>query len=132
MDSKQFAWLYLVENGYSGVVPSYYGGWDSFDQNHRKYYDYRELKKEAAAALKQIHRVGVDWERTEAPTSNMRSQFEGTFADASSKEYLEGDLVLKDSTVQHWCAEALNVTNVFDMMAAVHQAADKFKRAFNE
>lgn len=132
MDSKQFAWLYLVENGYEGVFPSYDGGWDPVDRSRRKTYDYRELQKQTGAALKQIHDVGVDWKKTEAPASNMRSQFEGTFADSSQKEYLEGRLILRDGTAQQWCAEGLKVTNVFDMMATVHQADFNFKRVFNE
>jgi hypothetical protein len=120
-----------VENGYEGVEPSYYGGWDAIDKSE-KYFDAITITKRQNSALAEIKRFGVNWSKTEAPSSNMRSQFEGTFADASHKEFLEGELVLNSGKKQFWCAEALKVENVFDMMARVHEAPAEFKRVFGE
>lgn len=143
MDAKQFAWLYLVENGYANCRPSYYGGWDEVDPDddtpwyarkravslsaYGKDFDARQTN-----ALKIVKEVGVDWNKTQAPRSDMVSQFTDTFHDPDEKEFLEGTLVLKNGKKQFWCGEALQVTNVFDMMAAVHEAPDRFKEVFGD
>jgi hypothetical protein len=41
-------------------------------------------------------------------------------------------LVLNDGTKQTWCAEALEVSNVFEMMATVADAQARFEALFGE
>ena len=136
MDSKQFAWLYLIENGHAGQTPSYYGGFDVTDARLKKKYkngiSYAETVKLNEMYIKEIRKMGVDWSHTDAPRSALHSRFTDTFHDPEEKEYLEGTLVLKNGEKQSWSAEALGVTNVFDMMAAVSEAPAKFEAIFGK
>lgn len=133
MNSAQFAWLYLIQNGMAGVEPAYYGGYDIVDKRltpEKK--DYGDYGKFNSKYLHEIKTYGVNWAKTNSPRSDMVSQFEGTFCDSSEKEYLFGELVLNNGTKQSWCGESIEVTNVFDMMAEVHNAPDAFKEIFGE
>jgi hypothetical protein len=136
MNAKQFAWIYLIENGKAGCEPSYYGGWnilDDFDDMKYKKLSpwdgslFKAIREDSLAALRKI---GVDWDKTKSPTSSLYSEFNGTFADSSSCEYLKGTLVLLDGSEQHWIAESIEVSNVFEMMEQVSQGADKFEKIF--
>jgi hypothetical protein len=135
MDAKQFAWLYLIEHGYAGMREGTYGrnlvcprvkakfpndwmGWDFYKEAEQFY-------------LEEIRTIGVDWDKTVAPRSDLVSVFNGTFCDAGEKETLVGTLVLKNGDEQMWVADAIEVTNVFEMMAFVDQAKDRFKKLFS-
>ncbi len=134
MDAKQFAWLYLIEHGKAGCSPSFYGGYE-FDRNVRdtyNAYDIAAYDKIRLTYLETAKRIGVNWTKTKAPKSETHSVFNGTFADAGESEYLDGMLVLNDGSKQHWIAEALEVTNVFEMMATASAAEAKFKEYFGE
>lgn len=135
MKSKQFAWIYLIEHGLAGHKPSYYGGFDVEDNRLKgktKVYSLEDNTTELARKLylTEIKAYGVNWDKTEAPRSNSVSRFNGTFAEESEEEYLEGVLVLNSGTKQTWVAEALEVKNVFDMMEQASEAEKKFKEIF--
>lgn len=130
MNSKQFAWQYLIENGSAGVTSSYYGGYDLVDKR-MKYldtgWDYRPIK---VHYLKEIKDLGVDWNKTRAPVSELMSQFRGTFNDSSETEYLVGTLILTNGEKQSWIAESIKITNVFGMMAELGKSKERFKEIF--
>lgn len=138
MNAKQFAWLYLVEQGMAGRTPSFYGGYevdsDSRDRCGVKvsdtYFWSDGPDPLRSQFFKEIREHGVDWNKTRAPHSKTHSQFTDTFHDPIYKEYLEGTLVLNNGIKQPWCGQALEVTNVFDMMAAAHSAEERFARIF--
>jgi len=138
MDAKQFAWLYLVEQGMAGRTPSYYGGFEIDDKSKKRckgvvsdtYYWNAGTDPLREQFFKEIREHGVDWDKTEPPQSETHSQFTDTFHDPTYKEYLEGVLVLNNGIKQPWCGEALEVTNVFDMMAAVSTSEERFIKAF--
>lgn len=136
MNSKQFAWLYLVQNGKAGIGRAYYGGYDTIDENWENmfgsYWSIESHNKAYKYYATQMKSIGVDWDKTEAPKSDSISTFNGTFADSTKAEILTGVLVLKDGTEQHWEADAIEITNVFDMMAAVSEATEKFNTLFGE
>lgn len=91
----KFVWAYMIENGHptSGVW-SYYGGhFESED-----YFNYHKKKQNHSELKDRIKRVGVNWDKTEAPKSSQEYEFQGTFTDASRVETLLGDLVLNDGT----------------------------------
>jgi hypothetical protein len=133
MNSKQFAWLYLVSNGIAGARHAYYGGYDQVDKSLPEIgYDYGKLEEYKKIYLAQIKAHGVNWNKTQAPETDTHSIFNGTFADSGEEEHLEGVLVLNNGAKQNWIAEALEVKNVFDMMAVVHEAPEKFKQLFGE
>lgn len=132
MDSKQFAWMYLIEHGTAGGKPSYYGGVEIKDKQAKTikgdYFKVHEnIKKEY---LKEIKRVGVDWQKTAAPVNDSLNMFTGTFSEPEKREYIWGELVLNNRTVQTWSVDALEVTNVFDMMAEVDEVKKRFKCIF--
>lgn len=130
MDAKKFAWTYLVEHGFGGVKPSYYGGWDIVDTAMKKRgFSYTKIHEKY---LNEINKVGVDWDKTNAPSSDSVSEFQGTFCDATLKEVIRGNLVLNDGTVQVWYADAISVSNVFEMMARADVAKEKFHRFFEK
>lgn len=130
MDSKQFAWLYVIEHG----TPGRKRGMEVLDDvlldvkidNPRAWNASLEI---CAIYLDRIKRIGVNWDKTNAPTSDYYSEFNGTFNNPSDKEGLSGTLVLNDGTKQIWFADC-EVTNVFDMMAEVEQVKDKFNSLF--
>lgn len=135
MNSKQFAWLYLIENGTAGVEHSYYGGYTLVDQRMDgifKRFDHRSYEAVKQIYLKELKEIGVDWDKTSAPESNMVSQFAGTFSEADENEYLSGTLILNNGEKQTWIAEAIEVSNVFDMMAAVSEGQSKFTEMFGD
>lgn len=138
MDAKQFAWLYLVEQGMAGREPSFYGGYD-FDQRSMQrcksvvpdMYRWKSGTDPIRDQfLIEIRQYGVNWDKTEVPRSDTVSQFTDTFHDPDYKEYLKGVLVLNNGIEQPWCGEALKVTNVFDMMAQVSTAKERFSKVF--
>lgn len=133
MNSKQFAWLYLVEHGTAGIEPSYYGGYSIKDARLKNeglpWGDWKTFNKRY---LQEIKIYGVDWDKTKAPISTMVSEFEGTFHDSSEKEYLFGEITLNGGLIQSWCGEAIEVTNVFDMMATISNSKHNFEEIFNE
>ena len=138
MNAKQFAWLYLVENGVAGCKHNYYGGWDFMPGVIQRYrprkgryssIDQVDLK---AKMLAEAREVGVDWKRTADVQSDSVSEFTDTFHDPSTREILCGTLVLLDGTQQSWVADAVEVTNVFEMMAQVHAASERFEKVFGK
>lgn len=135
MNAKQFAWLYLVEHGFCGVRSSYYGGYEPTKETMKAYPTFNPWDRSHIDALRQasiniLRDRGVDWDKTEAPINERESEFNGTFNEPGHKEVLTGRLVLKDGTRQEWIADALEVGNVFEMMAAVHDAEKRFKGVF--
>jgi len=133
MNSKQFAWLYLIENGVAGCRPSYYGGHELSDKRMSSVYrdfDCTSLEAIKQIYLKELKEIGVDWDKTDAPDSNMVSQFAGTFSEADKNEMLSGKIVLKNGETQTWIGDNIKVTNVFDMMASVSEGHIKFGEIF--
>lgn len=129
MNAKQFAWVYLLESGYSDVHPSYYGGY------HDLYGDY--ISRESMAKLnttnkEKILKVGVDWNTTNSPISDRVSEFTSTFEDSDVTEKLIGTLMLKDGTSQEWIADSITVTNIFEMMAVAASGQETFNKLFGE
>lgn len=135
MNAKQFAWLYLVENGVPFQKPSYYGGFELVSEipNH-KYdrYDYMRQSKIVAIAKDLIKNHGVNWDKTDAPVQTTYYEFAGTECDSRSTEYLEGTLILNNGQDIFWCGENIQVTNVFEQMANASLAPAKFKEIFGE
>ena len=135
MDAKQFAWLYMVENGDVGVKHSFYGGVDIVDKRFQKKPFNGWMKGQSARrkfCLKEIKTYGVDWKKTAAPESDYVSEFNGTFAEPSRTETLNGTIVLKNGAVQIWYAAAIEVTNVFEMMAMIDGAKQRFIEIFGD
>jgi len=133
MNSKQFAWLYLIENGIAAVEHSYYGGYELVDKRMTgifKRFDHNSEIEVKQIYLKEIKEIGVDWNKTSAPESDMVAQFAGTFSEADENEYLSGKLILNDGKKQTWVAEKLEVSNVFEMMASVHEATARYNNLF--
>jgi hypothetical protein len=136
MDAKQFGWLYMIENGHAGCKHNYYGGWDvipgvldQYDIKRNKYngFDPQELRTKM---IEEVRRVGVNWKKTGDVQSDRVHEFSDTFHDPDTREILTGTLVLLDGTRQEWVANAVEVTNVFEMMAQIHSAAGRFESVF--
>jgi len=135
MNAKQFAWLYLVENGVPFQKPSYYGGFELVSEiPNYKYdrFDYTGQTKIVGIAKDLIKKYGVNWDKTQAPKQKRYYSFQGTFNDSGEDEYLEGTLVLNNNQEIFWCGETIEVTNVFEQMANVSEAPAKFKDIFGE
>ena len=134
MNSKQFAWSYLIKNGFAGVVHSFYGGYEAIDgemfAKYNRKWDWQ--LKALPEYRKMVKEIGVDWDKTKAPESDTVSLFTDTFHDPEQVEKLVGVLVLKNGRKINWVADALEVTNVFDMMEAVANAAADFEEIFGE
>lgn len=133
MNSKQFAWLYLVTNGYAGQTPSFYGGSQLADDRAKKIkcssWDHSPIRE---SYMKEISTIGVNWEKTDAPSNQSYNMFTDTFHSPESREFIEGELVLNNGLRQTWYTEALEVTNVFDMMAKVEEYTAKYYTIFKE
>jgi len=134
MDSKKFAWLYLVEHGFAGVKHSYYGGFKPNDlkmfSKYKKSWNWFITAKSEYLSL--IKKIGVDWNKTDAPTSDLVSEFNGTFEDEGQKEIMKGTLILKDGQKIEWVADRIEIRNVFDIMANVENQIVKFQEVFEE
>lgn len=130
MESKQFAWLYLVEYGWPNASSSYYGGFQL--SNDKGCCDYSALTREKKNVLANIKQVGVNWERTNAPDTESTDYFQGTFCDSGTKEVLYGIMTLNNGIDVPWYGDAIDVKNVFDMMAEADTYKEKFKEIFGE
>jgi hypothetical protein len=136
MDAKQFGWLYMIEHGQAGCKPSYYGGWDVVPEAVERYqprkgfYSSIDMADLREKMLADVRLWGVDWDRTDAVQSDSVSEFTDTFHDPDTREILRGTLVLLNGTRQQWMADAVEVTNVFDMMAQLAGATTRFEAAF--
>jgi hypothetical protein len=118
MDANQFAWAYLVMNGHANKRSSYYGGMEPVDHKAPGKVAVHWTDSWNDAFIKQIKTIGVNWKKTNAPASDSVSIFLGTFCkEQGHKEVIEGTLVLKNGTKQVWEAEALEVSNIFAVMA---------------
>lgn len=137
MDAKQFAWVYLIENGLAAVEPSYYGGHEFVDdvssvvKNPRNYSSI-DTKAIRDLYLQNIKHFGVDWDKTYAPLGTLYRLFEGTFCESSELEYLTGTLVLKNGSEQFWCSEAIDVQNVFEILARIDSSKALYTEIFGE
>lgn len=130
MDAKQFAWMYLINEGRANVEPSYYGGYEAIDKN------VPSVKKDYVNSfndtfLKMIKNVGINWDKTRSPAANTFSLFSDTFHDPDEKEFLVGKLVLKDGYVQNWVGEP-PVSSIFEMMANIDRYKADFKTLCGE
>jgi hypothetical protein len=136
MDAKQFAWMYMIENGVAGHKHGYYGSWDIQPYILEQYqfpkdkYNWVGTEEVARVFREEILKKGVDWHRTADVQSDTTHQFTDAFHDPETREILTGDLVLLDGTVQHWASDPIQVTTVFDMMTQVSDAAAKFQEIF--
>lgn len=133
MNSKQFAWAYLVKNGFANMRHSKWGGFDIIDPELPG-----KIKEQTYAltmyswnpiSISAIKEIGVDWEKTKAPEIEDHSMFAGTFCDPSQRQLLEGTLVLKDGTNQKWIAETLT-TDVFEVMANINLLQNFYELVF--
>jgi hypothetical protein len=136
MNAKQYAWIYMIDAGCANKQPSYYGGWVPTDGEApggkpRKEFPNSKVLDWDESYAEQIRKIGVNWEATQSPHGRSFSEFQGTFCDPGSKEYLTGTLVLNDGTKQKWIADTL-VTNALDMMANIDKLQSKFKDLFGE
>lgn len=137
MNSTQFAWLYLIEHGRGGASHNYYGGYNYDPKLTKSIPDFSEWDVKKVEQLQsmlrdKIKQIGVDWKKTVEPSSDLVSEFNGTFADSSHTEILTGTLVLRNGERINWLAKALEVTNVFEMMAQVSESPAKYESVFGE
>lgn len=98
LEVKQVCWAYLVEHGYPTTGRwSFYGGcWDHVEA--RKQYDDSTHADDTQELVAQIKRIGVNWEATEMPEFDVRSEFVGTDCDSNDTRTMIGLLVLNDGT----------------------------------
>lgn len=96
-EAIKFVWAYMIEQGRvtDGKWNYYAGDWQDAYQNN---YDFVARAKTMDAVRKKVKEIGIDWKKTQTPTSSMESSFEGTDNDSSSVESLIGILVLKDGS----------------------------------
>lgn len=139
MNATQFAWLYLIKNGFAGVQHSYYGGYkvdknEPFNEEMFNKYDgsWSWFIKAKDDYIDLIKKIGVNWKKTKAPESSSVSKFQGTFADSKEVEMLEGTLVLKNGQRIEWIADAIEVTSVFEMMANAANGQVEYNELFGE
>ncbi len=134
MEAKKFAWIYLIEHGDAGR--SYYGGLNLKDQRvahlHSSSWRSDSASKIKEFYLDEIKKIGVNWNKTLEPRNNEISLFTDTFHDSERKEIIEGELVLNNGLTQSWFADKLEISNVFEMMAAVTEFQTKYNSLFGE
>jgi len=130
IDAKKFVWAHMLEGGkLTNGKWSYYGaGWEDVTNNW--------TKNEAAFTdlKKKIKTVGIDWSKTNEPSSSMESAFTDTFHDADSVEALIGVLVLKDGT-QHTIGHSnsdLNFGQYVRMITELNNNQQKIKDILGE
>ena len=135
MNAKQFAWLYLIENGQAGMSPSYYGGYNPVQELKEKFskmsWDKQWSNPFKAQFIDAIKKYGVNWDATSAPESTLVHLFQGTFADSKQEELIEGTLVLCNGRKQYWSADKVQIGNVFEMMAGAAEAIKRGTELFN-
>lgn len=135
MNSKQFAWLYLIKNGDAGVRYSYYGGFILDDERMThlyKPYDHKSLENIKSAYLKEIRDIGVNWTKTGPPSSDIVHLFNGTFNPSEYSEKISGVIVLNNGLRQSWVADNIDVSNVFNMMESLFNSAEDAKTIFGD
>lgn len=124
MNSTQFAWAYLLKNGVVGVTYGYYGGYELIGDRNSCCVEHEKIQKLKNSAIAKIREFGVDWKKTRPPESDWRNEFDGTFNDPKSVEFISGVLVLKNGESQKWIADRIEVTEVFDLMADAENAKE--------
>ena len=141
MNAKQFAWAYLIKNGAAGVTPSLYGGLESQDLDeyseeleewfNKNKWSLSKTDRIREAFLKDIKKIGVSWEQTKPPVNEEFSIFVSTFADSYDvEEKIAGYLILNDGRKQYWCADQIEVSNVFEIMADQQILSDYYEEIF--
>lgn len=95
-ESLKTVWAYMLENGkLTSGSWSYYGGnWEGVSTN----WDWRKDQEANKEFLDKVKKVGVDWDRTKHPDSDMQSAFTDSFHDSARVETLLGTIVLKDGS----------------------------------
>lgn len=95
LDSKKAVWAYMIQQGkLTNGEWSYYGGsWeDGFN------YDWKKMEAAESSFREKVKRVGVNWDKTEMPSSDTHSAFTDTFHDSEQVETLLGTIELKDGS----------------------------------
>lgn len=104
LETKQVCWAYLIEHGNPTTGRwSFYGGRWNHAEPSKAYNDavQAEDRKLLVAGIK---RVGVNWEATEMPEFDVRSEFVGTDCEPNDTRTMIGLLVLNDGeTVKLGC-----------------------------
>lgn len=95
-ESLKIVWAYMLENGKLTTGQwSYYGGdWEGISSN----WDWCKDEEANKKFLAKVKTVGVDWDRTKHPDSEMNSAFTDTFHDSDDVETLLGTMFLKDGS----------------------------------
>lgn len=105
LEVKKTVWAYMVENGI--VTEDKWDSWNVYGANYtyppapglrNGYHSGRAQKYWDTLLQDSIRLIGIDWDKTQPPRSDTRSQFEGTEADNSRVETLIGDLYFKDGS----------------------------------
>lgn len=86
----------MLEEGYetTGDWNYYGGGWELVGAD----FDYVEARKSMLKLRDVIKVTGIDWTKTEIPTSSENSQFNDTEGPSTHVSSLFGKLVLKDGS----------------------------------
>jgi len=94
-NSLKFVWAYMIENGkLTDGRWSYYGSdWESIHE-----YDWQKAQGAYERFKFTVKTIGVDWEKTSPPTSDMNSGFTDTFHASETIETLIGDITLKNGS----------------------------------
>lgn len=104
LEVKQTCWAYLVEHGHPTTGRwSFYGGhWDHVEP--RKEFNNAVQAEDRKLLVAEIKRVGVNWEATQMPEFDARSEFVGTGCDSSDTRTMIGLLALNNGkTVKLGC-----------------------------
>lgn len=133
MNSKQFAWAYLVKFGKANLEPSFYGGYDPVwkDAPFEPDPNWKWDKSYGNAFIKLIKQYRVNWTRTQSPESESFRRFTDTFHDSEEEEFLVGTLVLTNGTKLYYSGK-VEVSNVFDMMAKTEELVEFYKEVFGD
>jgi hypothetical protein len=93
-ESLKFVWAYVIENGKLTN-----GKWNYYGSDFEDVFnDYRKTEKATEEFRKKVREIGIDWNKTASPVSDMESCFDGTDHDSSRVETLLGVVILRDGS----------------------------------
>lgn len=124
-NAKNFAIWTALNNGitFFSSGTSFYGGprQDNEQKLQKKQFiEKYKISKSTFYTDQHIHKhimlIGIDWDRTEAPTSDTASRFQGTFCDAEVIDIVRGKLVLLDGQKIDYYAECKLNMDQFESM----------------
>lgn len=128
-------WFHILKNG---RVMDPDTEWNHYGAEFEDYFDKKQYKINSAATVKllqQIKVIGVDWQKTEVPEYECRSEFTDSFHPPKDVDTWSGTLYLNDGSSYFVAALRIDVSGLITRMSTIvgqNQISQQIENMFGD